>query len=318
MEESEFFCNDYDWELFFRVSNKVIPDILRKAYIEKIPFCVIGGKAVDAHTAQPAYSQNYIGSPDWDIDSSERDIIVDFIIKKIKNEIPSIHLFTKKVVKEVVEDGEKISYKGVQIGIIPPSMRVTTEQTPFEIRNCALPFVADVFQKPGFRVEVIEGIPYIPARRLIVDLIGTIQDRKVLVTGAEGMLIRYEDTEKQMIKLKDTIQTSVIKLKRGINRALTEVKPSTDEIIERYTEDIIDYAEQLGKLSVTPHRHDFISHHKGFLHTIEKLKRTQQRLGEMKKVYGGAFAMLCRECATEIEHVIDGVSCQLINQNCPI
>jgi hypothetical protein len=317
MEDSEFFCNDYDWELFFRVSNQVIPDILREAYKLKMPFCVTGGKAVDAHTAYPAYSQNYIGSPDWDIDSSDRDGIVSFIMDRITSEIPSIRLFTKTVSKDLLIGGEEVSYKGVQIGIVPPSTSVETFQTNFEIRKCSLPFVADVFQKAGFACEVIEGIPYIPATRLIIDLIRTIQDRKDSVRGAERMLPRYEYTEAKMASVSEEIEETVQNLKTKISKAIKKGKVDTiDYIIEEHTADIIDYAKEIGKLSVTPLQQEFTSVHKDFLHTIEKLQRTQQRLGEMSKLYGGSLKEICTECATNVESAIDGVSCKLINQQC--
>lgn len=63
MSEFKKDCTDYDWELFFRITNLIIPDILRSAYKNDISFMVKGGKAVDAYLQQP------IGSPDWDIDN---------------------------------------------------------------------------------------------------------------------------------------------------------------------------------------------------------------------------------------------------------
>ena len=303
MDDSDFFCNDYDWELFFRISTKMMPEILRDAYSRGMRFCVIGGKAVDAHTAQPAYSANYVGSPDWDIDTSNKDVLVKFIMDSIIEEIPTIRLFTAETVKEIGTE----TYHGTQIGIYPPSNDLHLPDVLEGRQDCTLPFFADIFNVGGFVVQLVEGIPYKPSKKLLVELIRIVNDRQELVRGGYAMLPSLEITNRRI----ESNNEEIGKLKRKIG------KKCKDEKLEELINDIIMHATENGRLGTTAKNMDFSKHHKKFFNSIEKLQRTQRRLQEMIRINPGHMREeICKTCTKDISSVIDGVSCKLIQQYC--
>ena len=66
-------CDDYDWELYYRISNMYVPKILQNAYKTGYKFYVKGGRAVDAYLRHP------IGSPDWDIIAEDMKGLAEYI-----------------------------------------------------------------------------------------------------------------------------------------------------------------------------------------------------------------------------------------------
>lgn len=157
-EEIPTNCTDYDWELYFRITSLLVPDLLRQARRNDIAYIVKGGKAVDA------YLKNPIGSPDWDLVVHDYEPLYSFLLNGLKS-IPSI----SKSISEsstVLELGNKKFY-GKQICI----------------SNCGGMWVIDLMKMPGkdLRGVVIDGIPYIQLSRLVTDLEQTVADRRRLV-----------------------------------------------------------------------------------------------------------------------------------------
>jgi hypothetical protein len=195
----EVYCNDYNWEVFFRISMLIVPKLLKNAHRkEKIRFCVIGGKAVDAHTASPAYSENYIGSPDWDIDVDDKDKkkFETYIKTSIEEELPSVKIISEKV--------DKFGEIGVQFGI--------------RFDKCIIRFM-DIFKVSTIEYELIDGIPYLPRKQLMIQLFKILSDRRAnynqelsVVPTDEGIKVAIEEADKDLKKTKLKLMKAVNKL----------------------------------------------------------------------------------------------------------
>lgn len=324
------YCNDYDWELFFRISNLVMPDILRDVYKrvnKKFFFYVLGGKAVDAHTAKPAYSENYIGSPDWDVDVVGEENIrkfIDLVMARVREAIDGVRLVVTPASKETPPTREKpngVKLHGFQIGI-----ETTSEQ-------CGIIYFLDVFAIPDedFEIEVynrgtpyesvyipidvIDGIPYIPSIQLAVDLFDILKDRQDLYTGA--MAMRPLETEAQLERIDGTLQEYKTKLHKYISKKLGEAA-YTEQVklkIDDYLLDIDTWAKEYQRikdLATSIEKVDFdLKLNKQRL----KFERTEDRLRRMMKMRGG---ILCETCQyTDVVRTKGkDLSCDTIRRYC--
>lgn len=251
-------CTDYDWELYFRIANLIVPNILSQARKNDIPFVVKGGKAVDA------YLKNPIGSPDWDIVVHDFEPLLSFLIKKLKN-IPSI---SKSItVDDVTLEIKQKKYKGKQIGIT----------------NCGGMWVIDIIKMStkDLRATVLNGIPYINLKDLIFDLEDTIEDRKIRSRQQE--IFGLGDTEtikKQQQQNTNAIKQEMDKLRKNIEKVIAGGvdKDKATRVINRRLNDLETLYENDRELhSYDKYEKIFESRH-DVEHFKTKLQRTQARL----------------------------------------
>lgn len=283
---TELYCNDYDWELFFRISNLVMPAILKDIYRRRrtlgFVFYVLGGKAVDAHTAKPAYSENYIGSPDWDVDLVG-DNIQDFItevVSRISHTIDGVELIVTPASKEL-PNGE--IQHGFQIGIVTAS------------EKCGIIYFFDVFtvHEIDFKIEVIDGIPYIPSKNLTTHLFELLKQRQDLYRG--GLAMRPIETDIALMRIEENIKDQRNRLDRYLSKKIgvvvkyDEIKEKLNEIVddlvvqEKEYQRIVDLANSIEKVEFD------VKLNKQKL----KVERTEQRLRRMIKMNRGRFCGMC-------------------------
>lgn len=259
MTEYKENCTDYDWELYFRIANLIVPNILANARKEGIQFAVKGGKAVDA------YLKNPIGSPDWDIIVHDFEPLFSFLTERL-TKIPSIR---KSVTfDDVTLEIKNKKYPGKQIGIT----------------NCGGMWVIDIIKMSGkdLRSTVINGIPYINLKDLIFDLEDTIKDRTLRSSQQE--LFGLSDTEtikKRQKENAQNIEIEMSKLRENIAKIIDGSVPDKEKAT-RVVNRRLDNLETLYENN--RHLHSYETYEKIFesRHNVEhfktKLKRTQARL----------------------------------------
>ena len=304
---TEMYCNDYDWELFFRISNLVMPAILKDIYRRRrrlgFVFYVLGGKAVDAHSANPAYSENYIGSPDWDVDVVG-DNIQDFItevLSHIRAEINGVNLVVTPASKELPN---KEIHHGFQIGISTTS------------EKCGIIYFFDVFRvhEIDFRIEVIDGIPYIPSKNLTTHLFELLGQRQDLYRG--GLAMSPVETNVALARIKENIEEERKRLDKYLSRKIgvdkyDEIKEKLNEIVddlvvqEREYQRIFDLATSVEKVEFD------LKLNKQRL----KVERTEQRLRRMIKMNRGGFCGMC-EGADVIRVNDKELNCNTVRRYC--
>lgn len=290
----EIYCNDYNWELFFRISSIIVPKILKRAHTRRrkeFRFCVIGGKAVDAHTSTPAYSENYIGSPDWDIDTTDKVKFEKFVKDSIEAEIPSLKLSSTKV--------DKDGAKGVQLGIVSG--------------KCILRFM-DIFQVPEIESELIDGIPYIPRKQLMIQLFKILSDRRAQYTQGLELIPRDEDIAQRIADATKSIKDAKDKLMRAVRKCTKD--ENLIEKIEEYVNDIEDYTDIKKGLLDAADSKEKLEIDLKVEKSMQKLEKTRQRLKTLAVQNKGYVAEVCNECSKDISKTIDSVSCELIKREC--
>jgi hypothetical protein len=287
----EVYCNDYNWEVFFRISMLIVPKLLKNAHRkEKIRFCVIGGKAVDAHTASPAYSENYIGSPDWDIDVDDKDKkkFETYIKTSIEEELPSVKIISEKV--------DKFGEIGVQFGI--------------RFDKCIIRFM-DIFKVRTIEYELIDGIPYLPRKKLMIQLFKILSDRRAKYNEELSVVPKDEDVEVAIAKADKGLMNTRSKLMKAV-RNLTNNKDVVEKI-ENYAYEIQDYARIRQSLMDSKDKLFFDLQIQKSLQKLEKTKKRLQTLAEQNRDY---VSEVCGDCSKNIGKTIDSVSCDLINREC--
>lgn len=292
----EVYCNDYNWEVFFRISMLIVPKLLKNAHRkEKISFCVIGGKAVDAHTASPAYSENYIGSPDWDIEVVDNKKFETYIKTSIEKELPSVKIISNKV--------DKFGDIGVQFGI--------------KFGKCIIRFM-DIFHVGTREYELIDGIPYLPRKQLMIQLFKILSDRREkynqelrFAPTDEGNKVAIEKADEDLEKIKLKLMKAVRKLTND-----EKVDEKVVEKIENYVNDIEDSAKNRQRLEDSMDSKEKLFFDLKIQKTLQKLEKTKKRLQTLAEQNRGYVSEVCQDCSKNIGKTIDSVSCELINREC--
>lgn len=269
MAENKCYCTDYDYEMFFRLTKIILPEVLKIMHIKKFRFIVKGGMAVDAYVKK--FSEGpIIGSPDWDLQVAGS---IDAFVKTAKKLILSYQGFQDLDLVKVrivldVEPGHQ--QHGYQIGF-----RSSSEE-------CGTLFFLDVFQVDEIPKSVlIDKIPYIPLRDLVVDLIKTLKNREIGLEQAESLTIPRDELR---IRLEGQIEAAEIQIKKGkkgIRKIIADVgktgeEKTTDiieilEDIQANTENIVNKRNSLNSVDFEKSQVDL---HKA----RKKLERTRRRL----------------------------------------
>ena len=259
VEEIPQNCTDYDWELYFRITSLIVPNLLRQARERDIAYIVKGGKAVDA------YLKNPIGSPDWDLVVHDYEPLYSFLLNGLKS-IPSI----SKSISEsttVMELGNK-KFHGKQIGIT----------------NCGGMWVIDIMRMPGKDLMgvVIDGIPYMQLSRLIADLEETLTDRGRLVMQ---QLFGMGDTEfliQNQKKAAARVKIASDRLLMNMMKACANTDPDKIEkcqrILKTRLQDLNDAYETEQVLNSRKTYENFIKERDNAEHLRTKFARTRARL----------------------------------------
>ena len=287
----EVYCNDYNWELYFRISAIIVPKLLKRAHRQKFKFCVIGGKAVDAHTAKPAYSENYIGSPDWDIDTTDKKKFEEFIKESIEDELSFVKISSTKV--------DKDGAKGVQLGI--------------DSGNCVLRFM-DIFQVPKIDHELIDGIPYIPRQQLMIQLFQILNDRRVKYNEELSFVPKDEDNRAAIAEADKNLKKTKSKLMKAVEKLTKD--EDTIEKIEEFANDIEDYTKMRQSLMDAGDSKEKLDFDLKIQKSLQKLERTKKRLQTLAEQNKGYVSQVCDDCSKNIGKTIDSVSCDIINREC--
>jgi hypothetical protein len=289
----EVYCNDYNWEVFFRISSVIVPKLLKQVHKnshEKFKFCVIGGKAVDAHI-----SENYIGSPDWDIDTTDKEKFTQFIKSSIERQMPFVKIFSNTVDK----NGEI----GIQLGI--------------DSGNCVLRFM-DVFQFPTIEYEVVQGIPYLPKKKLMIQLFQILNDRRALYKQAMVFGSRDEENQTAIAQANENIQKSKNNLLNAFNKFVEKkitFERATDKIQE-FMNSIEDYSGEKRRLQDAVESTAKLDINLKIQKSLQKLEKTKKRLQTLAEQNRGYVSEVCQDCSKNIGKTIDSVSCDLINTEC--
>ena len=288
----EVYCNDYNWELYFRISAIIVPKLLKNAHRKgRGTFCVIGGKAVDAHTASPAYSENYIGSPDWDIDVLDKKKFEAYIKKSIEEELPFVNISSEKV--------DKFGEIGVQLGV--------------ESGKCVLRFM-DIFQVRSIDYEVIDSIPYLPRKQLMIQLFKILNDRRVKYNQELSFVPKDEDNRAAIADAHKNLEKTKSKLMKAVKK-LTKDKDTIEEI-EEFANDIEDYAKMGQSLMDAGDSKEKLEFDLKIQKSLQKLERTKKRLQTLAEQNKGYVSEVCDDCSKNIGKTIDSVSCDIINREC--
>ena len=288
----DIYCNDYNWEIYFRISTIIVPKLLKNAHRKgRGTFCVIGGKAVDAHTASPAYSENYIGSPDWDIDVLDKKKFEAYIKKSIEEELPFVNISSEKV--------DKFGEIGVQLGV--------------ESGKCVLRFM-DIFQVRSIDYEVIDSIPYLPRKQLMIQLFKILNDRRVKYNQELSFAPRDEDNKAAIADAHKNLEKTKSKLMKAVKK-LTKDKDTIEEI-EEFANDIEDYAKMRQSLMDAGDSKEKLEFDLKIQKSLQKLERTKKRLQTLAEQNKGYVSEVCDDCSKNIGKTIDSVSCDIINREC--
>jgi urease gamma subunit len=287
----EVYCNDYNWELFFRISTIIVPKLLKKAHRQKLKFCVIGGKAVDAHTASPAYSENYIGSPDWDIDVDDKKKFEAYIKTSIEQELPFVRINSEKV--------DKFGEKGVKLGI--------------KSDKCLLHFM-DIFQVSNIKYELIDGIPYLPRQQLMIQLFQILSDRRKTYDQDLAFVPDVVEINSRIEEARKNITKSKSKLMKAVKKLTTD--EATIEKIEEFANSIEDYTKMEQSLIDAGDSKQSLDFDLKIQKSLQKLEKTKKRLQTLAEQNRGYVSEVCQDCSKNIGKTIDSVSCNTINKEC--
>jgi len=276
--------NEYNWELYFRINNIIVPRILKYLYRFGIKYYVKGGKAVDAYLSEK------IGSPDWDIivEPKAFDTSVQYITSELQ----------KSLGKRVKIDSQRTTFenlKGIQIGIDYKDLFWAVD---------LFPNVVD----PN-KVSVIDGIPYLGLSYLIKDLEQTSFDRanqleeyEALVTSEEQLQQRIQNTT----NLKNETKQELLDLvgEKCANTDIVNIK----ELIEDFEATVKQESEVLSYQNIS----EFKSMRKEYEKLMEKTKRTKTRLVELLSICEDKnyvqlskefLVELCDYCSTNVNNV---------------
>lgn len=281
-------CSEYDYELFFRIVNKHIPTLLRKAYKNKFRFYVKGGKAIDA------YIKREIGSPDWDIicNSNDRDGLHDYIVSSLSRDMPRVNL--------VFSTAKLFDKTAKQIGI----------------DNCDGMYFADIFEGDvdDNDYTVIDGIPYLRYDKLLSDIEQTSRDRMELV-AQQAQLANPETydaiTKHQLMdnsKIVSKLRARFEKLIKN-NVEDDDAKENILDLIDEYTE----YMEDKCKIVSKQTYDEYVKINSALSHSRYKLGKTLNRLQMLDKLFeeyqdegSDEFKKaLCNTCITNVKFVHD-------------
>jgi hypothetical protein len=288
----EFYCNDYNWEVFFRISMLIVPKLLKNAHRkEKISFCVIGGKAVDAHTSSPAYSENYIGSPDWDIEVVDNKKFERYIKTSIEKELPSVEIISEKV--------NKFEEIGLQFGI--------------KFDKCIIRFM-DIFPVRTIEYELIDGIPYLPRKQLMIQLFKILSDRRANYNQELSVVPTDEEIKVAIKEADKDLEKTKLRLIKAVNK-LTNDRDVVEKI-EEYVNDIEDYAKMRQRLEDSMDSKEKLFFDLKIQKSLQKLEKTKKRLQTLAEQNRGYVSEVCQDCSKNIGKTIDSVSCELINREC--
>jgi hypothetical protein len=293
--------NEYNWELYFRINNVIVPRILKDLYRFGINFYVKGGKAVDAYLSEK------IGSPDWDIivNTESFDTSVQYITSELQ----------KSLGKRVKIDSQYITLKdltGIQIGIDYDDLFWAVDVFPSDV-------------DPSI-VSVIDGIPYLGLSYLIEDLKQTSYDRAKklkeegdLVTTQEQLQGRIQYTNELKNEAKQDL-LSLVEEKCG-TYDIDDIK----EMLEDFEETVKQESEVLSYENISA----FKSMRKNYEKLIEKTKRTKTRLVELLSIGKDSdyiqlskefLVEVCDYCSTNVDNVYPNtdINCKdiLVSDSC--
>jgi hypothetical protein len=293
--------NEYNWELYFRINNVIVPRILKDLYRFGINFYVKGGKAVDAYLSEK------IGSPDWDIivNTESFDTSVQYITSELQ----------KSLGKRVKIDSQYITLNdltGIQIGIDYDDLFWAVDVFPSDV-------------DPSI-VSVIDGIPYLGLSYLIEDLKQTSYDRAKklkeegdLVTTQEQLQGRIQYTNELKNEAKQDL-LSLVEEKCG-TYDIDDIK----EMLEDFEETVKQESEVLSYENISA----FKSMRKNYEKLIEKTKRTKTRLVELLSIGKDSdyiqlskefLVEVCDYCSTNVDNVYPNtdINCKdiLVSDSC--
>lgn len=248
--------SDYHWELFFRITNNIVPTIFKDLQLYNIKFYVKGGKAVDAYLSEK------VGSPDWDIivDPEQFQMCVDYIIRQLEKTLGS----KVKIDTQIITLN---SEKGLQIGM--------------DYKD--LFWVIDVF--PGnidrSKLTLINDIPYLGLSYLIEDLKETSSDRSERLEGKKSLLPTKEGLAQKKIDTSIMAEQDKQDLKDFIETHCSEINGELMEELDELIDGLVDTVKQ----DTEVFSHKTISGFKSLQQDYEKLKektkRTKARLVEL-------------------------------------
>lgn len=263
-------CTEYEWELFFRNINLVIPIILKKAYAKDLRFLVKGGKAVDV------YLKEKIGSPDWDVNVDEPDNIK--LVKFIKKEL------------EKENRGELIISENVVLTIKSQKIPITKIGIKMECDDMWLIDIGSIKHNDDedigiYRANIINGIPYIQINELITDLRETLDDRlSAIQEKSEISCLNFTHIIDLRKQNQENIDEIKLELKKLIDK-MCKTKSSSDirDEINETLETLDDYYKQKIELYSYEYITEFIKCTKENKHLLDKTGKTQKRLNELQR-----------------------------------
>jgi len=263
----KWFCGPYDWELYFRISNHIVPIVLKDALRQGFVFYIYGGKAVDAHMNK----LDTIGSPDWDIKCERFNELAEFIRDGIIKQLPKIELST---------DGVSLGdTRGIQIGIITNNDR------------CKKLYFVDVFYKQQTNtqaIKYIDGLPYITRADLVDDLRQTVVDRteafRLAILNLEDKRIEFlERKKKEIDEIQNTINTSIDEIVSTLEKSNPRLKNL--KVIRRKVDDLKDFSIEYGRIKSRPDSLQ-VQYQEAEIDMMKnKLDRTKKRLSMLEHFY---------------------------------
>lgn len=269
----KWFCGPYEWELYFRISNDIVPGILKDAMRQGFVFYIYGGKAVDAYMNKT----DTIGSPDWDIKCDKFEELADFIRDGILKQLPSI---------ELVTDGVSLddSNPGIQIGIITKNER------------CNKLYFVDVFYKQrtnSQKLMFIDDLPYISHTDLLDDLRETVGDRTDALTlaiehlGTDSRIHFLRQKEQELNTIQDTINTIIDSSIDTLNSDTPDLKQVIKNLkrIRKNMESLGDFSQDYGRIKSYPDSLQVQYQDAEIDMRKNKLDRTKKRLSMMENFY---------------------------------
>lgn len=261
-------CDEYDYELYYRLQREIIPYILEEAYDEGFMFYVKGGRAVDAYLETP------IGSPDWDVISNDYNGLSNFIFKRLKS-MPFIANMVRKDRVDAMGD------KGFQIGLNICDDFYLVDVVEGDVKQ---QYITDIF-----------GIPYLRKDLLIKNLNQTIIDRQNRLHNLEqtenaGKAIQLFEqrlnTNKAIIEDADEKIRKQFKNLNNLFKKLDveqEAKPQLLKIFNLY-KDIYDNQSQLVKWRSPEFYKEIVASQDKYELLKKKLERTIKRRDALKKI----------------------------------
>lgn len=287
VEEIPQNCTDYDWELYFRITSLIVPNLLRQARERDIAYIVKGGKAVDA------YLKNPIGSPDWDLAVHDYEPLYSFLLNGLKS-IPSISKSISETTT-VMDLGNK-KFHGRQIGIT----------------NCGGMWVIDIMRMPGkdLRGVVIDGIPYMQLSSLIVDLEKTVTDRGRLVMqqkrfGMGDTEFLIQNKKKAAARVKEVSDKLLMNMMKACANTDPDKIEKCQRILKARLQDLNNAHEAEQVLNSRKTYESFIKERDKAEHVRTKFARTRARLTTLlaavesnMELSPSYIRQLCEFCST--------------------